>query len=104
MPADTCTSVDFLILSPFAPLHRNYRQDERLAGDRDCVECINVKHTSRASNAEKQPPGHGPEGYDENEPAAVRQLPGGPFSSQRKPRYLWDRTQVWCVRDNCSVV
>jgi hypothetical protein len=71
MPADTCTSVDFLILSPFAPLHRNYRQDERLAGDRDCVECINVKHTSRASNAEKHPPGHGPEGYDENEPAAV---------------------------------
>ena len=28
-------------------------------------------HTGRASNAEKQPTGHGPEGCDENGPAAV---------------------------------
>ncbi|MFY9986994.1 MAG: hypothetical protein WAK31_19695, partial [Chthoniobacterales bacterium] len=28
-------------------------------------------HTGRASNAEKQPTGHGPEGCDENGPAAA---------------------------------
>ena len=32
-----------------------------------------LSHTGRASNAEKQPTGPGPEGCDENGPAAVRQ-------------------------------
>src|ERR1700676_5099223 len=30
-----------------------------------------LSHTGRASNAEKQPTGHGPEGCDENGPAAA---------------------------------
>ena len=32
---------------------------------------IYLVHTGRASNAEKQPTGHGPEGCDENGPAAA---------------------------------
>src|ERR1700738_784138 len=57
-----------------------------------------VSHTGRASNAEKRPTGSGPEGCDENGPAAA--LLGGHVQHQfdvspRKPtRYL--QTSNWC--------
>src|ERR1700736_5345861 len=35
------------------------------------TKCPYLNHTGRVSNAEKQPTGHGPEGCDENGPAAA---------------------------------
>ena len=65
-----------------------------------------LSHTGRASNAEKQPIGRGPEGCVENGPAAAllvgyiqHQFDGSP----RKPtRYL--QTSNWCgMRPPCAL-
>src|SRR3984885_8947386 len=60
-----------------------------------------LSHTGRASNAEKQPTGHGPEGCDENGPAAallvgyvsIRYAPSSsPAAAKRPP----DRARRLC--------
>src|SRR5271166_5380598 len=54
-----------------------------------------LSHTGRASNAEKQPTGRGPEGCVENGPAAallVGYIPHHFCTGGRKP----DRSVKWC--------
>ena len=72
---------------------------DQLAVFQGASEAQYLAHTGRSAAAEeKQPTGHGPEGCDENGPAAVRQLPDRlRIDSDMRPprvRHLPDRRPI----------